>query len=78
MCANSFTSIGTTALVILNRLQCKLRVQELNEQRDDIAGEQKQPADTADKEKNEAHRRFVARRIADLAAFERRARGEKD
>lgn len=47
---------------------------------DESAGEKKdaeQNGDAAKNEKEKAHRDYVARRLADVAAFERRARGGK-
>lgn len=79
MCPINFTSIGVTALIILNRLQCELRVRELSEEQktDDDAATQDQ-TDRDQARHDEEHRRFVESRVADFAKFERRARGEKD
>lgn len=67
--------IGLAALELLNRLQTKLRLRELSDnqtaQSDERAEEIKD-----DKKRDEQSRRYVERRIRDLAEFERRARGE--
>ena len=71
----AFTSIGTTALLILNRLTCQQRLLELQseEPQDDKAGNQERK-DSADKSKAEEERRFIEHRLRELAAFERRLR----
>lgn len=74
MCAN-FTSIGTTALIILNRLQCELRLAELREeQKTDETDKHEDHANK--KQDSEAHRNAVSERLRAFEAFERRARGE--
>lgn len=77
MCPINFTSIGETALIILNRLQCELRIRELSEeQKTDTDGGAQEQADDDHARKAEDHRRFVEQRIRELAAFERRASGK--
>jgi hypothetical protein len=70
--------IGTHVNLILNKMRCDARIRELNcdEQKPDEAA--KDQSDTNKEHESEAHREFVSRRLADLAAFERRANGIKD
>lgn len=77
MCPINFTSIGETALIILNRLQCELRIRELKDEQADADRAAENQADEEDKRKAEEHRRFVEQRIRELAAFERRASGKR-
>lgn len=69
----NFLPIGTHAALILNKLRNESRVADDN-------AENEKDRDNRDKEEEQAraHLQFVRRRLADLAEFERRARGVKN
>ncbi len=68
-----FNSIGFHAALILNRL----RNERICKEQDDADDEQRRDNERKE-ESARAQLALVKRRLADLAAFERRARGEKN
>lgn len=73
--ANNFTSIGTTALLILNKLRCDAQIRELQAgETKNGEGEPKKGSDDTDKENDEKERRAIERRIRDILAMENRLR----
>jgi hypothetical protein len=69
----AFLPIGFAANLILNRLRNERAMAENNQ-----ADEEKRRDDHRKEEEARAKLALVKRRLADLAAFERRARGERD
>lgn len=77
MCANSFTSIGSTALIILNRLRNEVQLRELSgseEQKNEDAGSD---SDGAGKRQDAPDDKsaYVDQYLKDIASFERRFTG---
>ena len=68
----AFNSIGFHADLILNRLRNKLQIADHNESDDERRKDQDRAEDEA-----RAKLAFVKKRLEELAAFERRARGLK-
>jgi hypothetical protein len=69
----SFLPIGFAANLILNRLRNERLIAD-----DNRSDEQKRAEDDRKEEDARAKLALVKRRLSDLAAFERRARGERD
>jgi hypothetical protein len=71
-----WTSIGWQALLIANRLRCQAQLHP-----DEKHHEQRQRESeraTADEQREKTQREYVEKRLADLAAFERRVSGNKN
>ena len=69
-----FRTIGFHTDLILNRL----RNEKCMRYGEEDAEQRKQASQTESEEAARTHLKFVKRRLADLAEFERRARGIKD
>jgi hypothetical protein len=68
-----FNSIGFHAAMIVNKLRNEKQITE-----DSRADAERRAEDDREEEAVRAKLQFVRRRLADLAEFERRARGEKN
>ena len=75
-----WTSLGLATAMILNKLRCDAQLRELvkfdeqeQKQSDGNAG-----SGSAEKQQAEEHAKYVETRLRELAAFERRASGNKD
>ena len=76
----AFETIGFHAALIVNRLRCQAQLSKLNKQeneRTDDEGSDELRRNRRDEEEARRKLALVKRRLADLAAFERRARGLK-
>ena len=69
----AFNSIGFAAAMIVNRLRNEKQIAE-----DSRADAERRTEQDRKEEDARAKLKFVKRRLADLAAFERRARGEEN
>lgn len=74
MNANNFMSIGTTALLILNRLRNARALRELAEQGDEkkIEDDQKLADEKRREEEAKSNRDYVNHRLRELRAWEKR------
>lgn len=70
--------IGLAALEILNRIRSKMDLLDLleGEKKQTEPGNERAKKIEDDEKRDEQSRRYIERRIRDLAEFERRARGE--
>jgi len=69
-----WTSLGLATAMVLNRLRCQAQLLELQTDEPKPGIENDKPkSDRSQKADSEAHRRFVERRLQELAMFERRA-----